>query len=126
MAPNISRVLTSPHVRAAQSAQALKDALPDAAVGILGALRPGGRPQEILDALGEMRGVEAAALVGHEPDLGRLAGLLAFGGDLALPLKKAGACAIRFEGDVRPGAGQILWLLPPKMLRRLAGRKERV
>ena len=33
-------------------------------------------------------------LVGHEPDLGKLAGTLVFGAPAPLPFKKAGACAV--------------------------------
>jgi len=66
------------------------------------------------------------ALVGHEPDLGKLAGTLLFGAPSAVALKKAGACAIDFEGAIRPGSGRLCWFLTPRMLRRLARRKHRV
>ena len=69
---------------------------------------------------------ETVALVGHEPDLGKLAGTLVFGAPSALPLKKAGACAIQFEGAARPGAGRMVWLLTPRLLRRQAGKRDRV
>src|SRR5437762_3410272 len=67
------------------------------------------------------------ALVGHEPDLGKLAGSLVFGAPRALPLKKAGACAIDFAGPVEAGAGQLAWFMSPKQLRALSRlrRKEK-
>jgi phosphohistidine phosphatase SixA len=62
-------------------------------------------------------------IVGHEPDLGRLAGMFVSSPQLAMPLRKAGACAIRFDQAVAQGKGQLEWHLPPRILRRLAGRK---
>ena len=113
-------------LRATQTARVLETVLEDATVETLDALRPGGSYREILQALGRFAGAESVALVGHEPDLGKLAGTLIFGAPSALPLKKAGACAIRFEGAIRPGTGNIKWFLAPKMLGRLARRKDRV
>jgi phosphohistidine phosphatase len=63
-------------------------------------------------------------LVGHEPDLGRLAGVLLFGAPRALPMRKAGACVIDFVGAVEPGEGRLHGFVPPRALRRLAGRKK--
>jgi hypothetical protein len=40
-----------------------------------------------------------------------------------VPLRKAGACLIRFVGPVEPGTGQLHWFLPPRGLRRMARRK---
>jgi len=64
-------------------------------------------------------------LVGHEPHLGKLAGTLLFGAPAHLPIKKAGACAIDFEARPRAGGGQLVWFLPPRALRQLAGKKQR-
>ena len=124
--PQIDVILTSPLLRATQSARVLERALGDASIETLDALRPGGSYREIIQALGKFADAESVALVGHEPDLGKLAGTLIFGAASALPLKKAGACAIRFEGVIGPGKGQIAWFLAPRMLRRMAGRKDRV
>jgi phosphohistidine phosphatase len=124
--PEIRIILTSPLTRAAQTARALEGTLDHASVEILEALGPGGSYRKIVEALGRFADAEAVALVGHEPDLGKLAGTLVFGAPSALPLKKAGACAIQFDGAARPGAGRMVWLLTPKLLRRQAGKKDRV
>lgn len=124
--PEIRVILTSPLVRAVQTARVLEAVLEDAEVETLEALRPGGSFREIIAALGRFADAESVALVGHEPELGKLAGTLVFGAPSALPLKKAGACSIRFEGAIRAGAGQIVWFLPPRMLRRHAGKRNRV
>ena len=58
------------------------------------------------------RAEQSLALVGHEPQLSRLASLLCTGDEhaLTLELKKSGAVAI----DGRT----LRWALPPKALRR--------
>jgi phosphohistidine phosphatase len=62
------------------------------------------------------------AVVGHRPGLHELAAYLLTGeGDgLEIALKKGGALCVRFDGDPAPGAGELRWLLTPKVLRRLA------
>ena len=55
-------------------------------------------------------------LVGHEPDLGVLAGVLTGGNPI--PLKKAGiAC---FEGDPEPAGMTLTLLLTPKLIQGLS------
>ena len=87
------RLLHSPLLRACQSAELLVEALGvDASrVETNEALVPAARPNQILDALqGEvMSGTSCVALVGHEPHLGSLLGLLLTGTEhYALPLRK--------------------------------------
>jgi phosphohistidine phosphatase len=123
--PRIVRVISSPLLRARESAQVLLEALAlDSRVTLCDALSPGGSTSRLLEALPDVREEEAIALVGHEPDLGKLAGTLLFGAPAHVAIKKAGGCAIEFEGRPRPGTGQLLWFLPPRTLRRVArGRK---
>jgi phosphohistidine phosphatase len=90
-------------------------------VDTLEALSPGGSTRKIFEALATHRADASIVVVGHEPDLGALAGTLI--GTGALPLKKAGACAIECEGKAAPGTGELTWFIPPRLLRRL-GRKK--
>jgi phosphohistidine phosphatase len=125
---SIRVILTSPLERARQSAQLLHDVLEsDAVIGELEALEPGGSYREVLQRLASLEGEGAVALVGHEPDLGKLAGVLLFGAPAStLPLKKAGACIIDFDGPPRPGEGDLNLFLPPRVLRRLGRTKSKV
>ena len=104
---SIRAILTSPLERARQTAQLLHDVLQaKAPIGELEALEPGGSYREVVQRLQSLDGEGAVVLVGHEPDLGKLAGVLLFGAPAStLPLKKAGACAIDFDGSPRPGEG---------------------
>jgi phosphohistidine phosphatase len=124
--PGIGLIVTSPLARAAQTARVLAQVFEDAAVETLDALRPMGSHRQILEFLSSRSADEALALVGHEPDLGKLAGVLVFGAPVALPLKKAGACAIEFEGDVKAAGGRLCWAMPPRLLRKVAGKRDRV
>ena len=59
------------------------------------------------------------ALVGHEPDLGELATrLLAARGQVEF--RKGAVCAIDVDAALPGGPGTLRWLLPPRVLRRLA------
>jgi len=119
-------IWTSPLTRAAASAALLREASRETRVHTVDALRPGGSWREVIERLQQGRGSGGTlVLVGHEPDLGKLAGTLVFGAPRALPLKKAGACAIEFAGPVEAGGGQIVWLLTPKLLRTLARKREK-
>ena len=118
--PGATRVLSSPARRARETAQCLADAFDDShAPRSLPSLAPGGSWRETLRALGREPADAAVALVGHEPELGRIAGALLFGARASVPLKKAGACAIELESPA-VGAGRLRWLLSPDTLRALA------
>lgn len=124
--PATTTLWTSPFVRAACTAEILATALGGAAPRPVAALGSGGSARDLLQRLAtaEAEAPEGAiVLVGHEPDLGRLAGslLLEFTG--ALPLKKAGACALSFDGPPRMNSGGLDWFLPPRLLRALGARK---
>jgi phosphohistidine phosphatase len=126
---SLTRILTSPLVRAAETAQILAEACDgEVPVETLEALAPGHSFRAVLERLAQCESGDAVALVGHEPDLGKLAGVLLLGAPAALPLKKAGACAIVFEDRTAAGTGRLDWFLPPGVLRRHAqqGRKTKV
>lgn len=126
LAPEVSRILTSPLVRAARTARLLEATLDGVPVEELEALAPAGGYRRILEHLALLPSDETIVLVGHEPSLGKLAGMLLFGAPAAMPLKKAGAAAIDFDGPPQAGHGTLAWFLPPRALRRLAGKKSRV
>lgn len=116
------RLLTSPLVRARETARILAAGLEAPEPEPERELGPGGSAEDLLASL---RGAgEQVVLVGHQPDLGRLLLLAVTGraGDGA-PLKKGGVARLDFAGAPRPGAGVLHWLLTPKQLRRL-GRSE--
>ncbi|HMO95670.1 MAG TPA: histidine phosphatase family protein [Tepidiformaceae bacterium] len=112
-------ILTSPLVRAAQTAD------------ILQAVYRLGKPQTCRElANGDHPGVIARleecdagsiALVGHEPWMGELLSLLLSGYVSAVEATfKKGACALVRTSDLRPGNCWLEWLIQPAALRRIA------
>ena len=120
LAGEIECVLTSPLVRARQTADILATAARWPAASEAPHLAPGKGVEQAL-ALVRARRVESIALVGHEPDLSRIAAVsLGAGGGASIVLKKGGAACLEFDRVVRPGGAQLLWLATPKLLRALA------
>jgi phosphohistidine phosphatase len=119
-------IWTSPLRRAEQTAQAVAElAGGEAAFETHETLAPGGSYRTLMDQLAAAQDTKLLVLVGHEPDLGKLAGVLLFGAPAALPLKKAGACCIDFDDPPAPALGRLRWFLPARTLARLAGARSR-
>jgi phosphohistidine phosphatase len=120
--PGHVHVLTSPLARAEQTARVLERVLKPERLKVTAALAPGVSYRRVIEELAALDSAECVVLVGHEPDLGKLAGVLVFGAPAALGLKKAGACSVEFVGTPAPGQGRLEWFLPPRLLRRLGTR----
>jgi phosphohistidine phosphatase len=113
------RILTSPYVRARQTAELLAAEGGSACVvESFPALEPGHSPSTILARVRKHNG-DRVALVGHEPDLGQLAATL-LGTERPIPFKKGAVCRIDVEWR-RAATGTLIWFLPPGALRRLRG-----
>jgi phosphohistidine phosphatase len=116
-----TRILTSPLVRAVETAALLAEVLaPGLNAEVCAALAPGHHPQAVLDALAA-GATGTIVLVGHEPDLGELASWLLTGSAQAarMPFRKGGAVAIELDPSRRKGPGVLCWALPPRALRAL-------
>jgi phosphohistidine phosphatase len=116
----VDHVLTSPLVRAAQTAEILSRDLKSAPkVTIFPPMAPGNPPAAVAAALAPFASARALALVGHEPDLGGLAAWLT-GAREALEFRKGGVARIDVAA-IPPGrTGRLVWFALPKMLRALA------
>ena len=112
------RVLASPLVRTQQTAAILTQYAGWPRALLCPLLLPGGSPQELLALLSRTRG-KRLAVVGHQPDLGRLIAscLPASAGSAAFELRKMAVALIAFPGSLRAGQGELRWLVPPKLLR---------
>jgi phosphohistidine phosphatase len=111
---DFDRILTSPWLRATQTAIALQSLCeePPLSTDLL-AQAP---RSELLALIAEMN--ETTAVVGHEPWLGELVAWLAFGDTRhgeALRLKKGGV--VWMEGSCVPGGMTLRAILPPSVIR---------
>jgi phosphohistidine phosphatase len=116
-------VVSSPLVRAVETARIAARALGVSKVEELAGLGPGGRDAEVLRWL-QARGPGVAVLVGHEPGLSRLAARLVTGRATALfTFRKGGACALDLPGP-RPATARLAWLATARTLRDLGAARE--
>lgn len=107
-------VLTSPYLRAVQTAELLAEALGGCGVEQAPELACGMTPEEACDLISDQAACGRLALVGHNPDLSHLCTALCNMG-AALPMKKA-ACAVFTLRTPRAGNGMLTALIPPKLL----------
>jgi len=120
-AGTLSLVATSPLQRARETAEILAAAAGGPRVVELEALRPAALPSEVLAWLQAQRWRAAVALVGHEPHLSLLTGLLLAASDRPLvEFKKGGAALFDLGLGSKTGAATLLWLLTAGQARRLA------
>ena len=112
-------VLSSPYVRARQTAELVAEALGAGKhLRLTEALTPGGSRSELIKELRATKPApENVLLVGHEPYLSELASwLLAGDPRMALTFKKGGLCKLTVKSF---GAGRcacLEWLLTPKQM----------
>lgn len=116
-----THVLSSPYLRAKETAKLVRDAFGlRQELQLCDELLPDSPPDKLLVLLNSLPQDASVICVGHEPHLGEAAGLLLFGEPVAgLALKKAGACAVAFDGAPKAGKGILQWWLPPGQLRAL-------
>jgi phosphohistidine phosphatase len=114
------RLLTSPLLRAKQTAQILTAIAGWPAAEEVAELSPGEPALAVLDLLRKDRS-KLTAEVGHHPGLGYLlaACLLGEGASLPIEMKKNAVACLSFEGPPRQGHAALKWLATPKMLRAL-------
>ena len=115
----VDRILTSPLVRARETADILAEFLPGPPPVIeTDALAPGATYDDLRAHMEEFRRCLSVALVGHEPDVGQLAARL-LGLRHPLVFKKGAVCRIDMETLPPAGPGELRWFAPPKLLARL-------
>lgn len=120
LVPELDLLATSPFVRAIETADVVAEAYDGIEIVEAPPLAHGHRPEDVGIWLAA-RTEDRIAVVGHEPDLGQLVGWCVFGSASAgIGLKKGGACLLRFDGPPERGVAELKWLLPPKVLRRVA------
>jgi phosphohistidine phosphatase len=108
IAPDV--ILTSPLLRAVQTAEILAERLKhEGPVVVAKELSPGFDLPALRSLLAEAGNPREAAFVGHEPDLGTLAAMLLDvpGG---FPLRKGAVLALEADGSVRKGSAKFLWM----------------
>jgi phosphohistidine phosphatase len=117
---SIAVILASPLVRTRQTADVFSDLLQGKPpVVTTDALAPAGAAAAVIQDIVKHARKGNLALVGHEPNMGELAGRL-IGARTPIEFKKGAICRIDFDAMPPKGIGALRWFLTPRMLRKLA------
>jgi phosphohistidine phosphatase len=116
---SVEVVLTSPLVRARQTAEILAGALdPRPSLVNVDSLAPDGAYAAVVADLEKHARKTRLALVGHEPMIGELAARI-LGSRHPIEFKKGAVCRIDIDDLPPAGPGDLRWMLTPKILRAL-------
>jgi phosphohistidine phosphatase len=113
-------ILTSPYVRAEQTAMTIAEVLKmKAKLELTDDLSPSGSMRDLIASINGRKPAPAdVLLVGHEPYLSELISLLVSGGTdaISVVLKKGGFCRLSVETLKYGRCASLDWLLTPKQL----------
>ncbi|PWH14424.1 MAG: phosphohistidine phosphatase SixA [Anaerolineae bacterium] len=120
-------ILSSPYVRALETAHILLKILKMKKEQLVTTehLTPLSLPDEVIGEINEKYyDVESIALVGHEPNLSALIGLLVAGdAGLSIEMRKGGVCFLSAENLRHERRATLEWLMMPKHLVALGERE---
>jgi phosphohistidine phosphatase len=119
----LDTLITSPLVRAQETAEFVRQAVRPPHFSTSDLLAPGSD----LNAFGKLVAAYPKArelmIVGHEPDLSELIGSLIGADATGVQMKKAACCCVKLDTSESsaptPGSGVLVWHLPPRILARL-------
>ena len=112
----IDVVLTSPLVRARQTAEIVASAFdPRPSIITIESLAPGGSYASLVADLEKHGRKTRIALVGHEPGIGELGARL-IGSRHSFEFKKGAVCRIDVDEIPPVGPGDLRWFLTPKVM----------
>ena len=115
--PRVDAVLSSPFIRARQTAELLTQFAGWPAAIDCSALVPGTPPARLVARLRRIRG-QCVAVVGHEPHLsGLISACLTERFTIDLRLRKGGIAHLTFGKSMEAGSGTLVAFLPPRVLR---------
>ena len=123
--PIIDLLVSSPLVRAEQTAAIVSDTYNDKPIVKCDALKPDTDPEKLLEFLRKLPQHSdkdaVIAVVGHEPHLSEFIAYACTGTARSfIEFKKGGACMLSFAHGVTAGKAQMQWIHKPATMRDLA------
>jgi len=111
-------ILSSPYLRAQETAEILEDMFKmKKKIVFSESLVPESEPEKVISEINESHPVNSIALVGHEPHLSSLIGLLTAGNpNIDITLKKGGVCHLTADDLHHAHRATLEWLLTPGIL----------
>lgn len=119
MGVRIDLILTSPSVRAYETAKIVLEAfdLKKKQLALSDHLAPSGFAKDLIAEINEKYPLENLMLVGHEPYLSDLIAMLVAGDpSMSVTMKKGGLCRLSIDGLVYDKCATLEWLLTPAQL----------
>lgn len=115
-------VVSSPLKRAIETAEIIAETFNISdKLQISEALCPGSSVSELFKSIKDLKPSNEVFLVGHEPDIGRLAACLLWAGpELDLPFKKAGVCRLDITSMPPTAPATLKWFITPKIASAIA------
>jgi phosphohistidine phosphatase len=109
-------ILTSPYLRARETAEIAADLLGVTEIVETRNLLPSAAPEALWKDLAVWSGAKQILLAGHEPHMSRFAAFLL---NAAVPLAFKKGALVRITGNAPPATpeGILRWLIPPALLR---------
>jgi phosphohistidine phosphatase len=122
MGIRFDHLISSPLLRARETAEIVAEAYGfEGEIVVSDAMGPDCTARGIAAFLGAYANGDRVALVGHEPSFSSLAAaLIGRSADARIALRKSGVIGITFEGLAAPGAGELEYLLRPKLMKKRA------
>jgi phosphohistidine phosphatase len=109
-------IISSPYLRAVQTAESIRMSLTNATISHSDYLIPGSRHQDLFTLL-DQHPHHNTLLVSHEPHLSQILALLTAGQTrIGIEFKKCSLASIEVEHPIRPGAGMLRWLITVKQM----------
>jgi phosphohistidine phosphatase len=117
-------ILSSPYVRARETAEILADVFKmKKKILFSDNLIPLGNPELLITEVNEKYSVDSLAVVGHEPHLSTLLGLLtAENAKIDITLKKGGVCYLSADDLHHEHQATLEWLLTPGILMEISDK----
>ena len=118
-------ILSSPYVRACETAEILADVFKmKKEIVFSDHLIPEGNPELLIGEINEKHTVDSLAIVGHEPYLSALIGLLVSDtAKIEITLKKGGVCHLAADDlHHQDHRATLEWLLPPGILMKISDK----
>lgn len=113
----IDLIVSSPLVRAEQTAKILQDEYPKVKFLQSETLAPASHSNDFAKWCHQhvKKGTKCLVIIGHEPHLSQLASWLLFGSQQShIKIKKGGCLALEINQAIGPKKGVLLWALTPK------------
>jgi phosphohistidine phosphatase len=118
-------ILSSPLVRAMQTAEAVRRSLNIQEIQTSEYLVPGTRKEQLIDQLNQLH-PDSVLLVGHEPHLSQTISLLLTGREnLPVEFRKCSLSSLLASDPVRPGHALLQWLLTLEQMTELHRMRRR-